>query len=89
MPHVVERFAHIKGLPSWIGAKILRLALDHSLAKFSNEIGEIDTEFLDCSTRRETLVKLSISLLREVVLVELRWCLETLFDYQLLKLEKE
>ena len=89
MPHVVERFAHIKGLPSWIGAKILRLTLDHSLAKFGNEIGEIDTEFLDCSTRRETLVKLSISLLREVVLVELRWCLETLFDYQLLKLEKE
>ena len=65
------------------------MTLDHSLAELSNEIGEVVSEFLDRSTRREALVKLSISLLREVVLVELRWCLETLFDYQLLKLEKE
>ena len=72
-----------------IVTEVFGFRLDHRLLELADEVLQIGAQVLHGGARRESGGEVRIGLLGEVVLVELRWCLETLFDYQLLKLEKE
>ena len=69
-----------------IVAEVFGFRLDHCLLELADEVLQIGAQVLHGGARRESGGEVRISLLGEVVLVELSRRLGTLLDYELLEL---